>query len=66
MWSNKSIIMYLEWARDKMKNWLRKINQIGRTAKSVRREERKKRIKRGIRDKRGRERSIAPEGGLKN
>ena len=55
--------MNVEWACGKIKNWLRKKNQIGRTAKSVRREERKKR---GIRDKRGRERSIAPEGGLKN
>ena len=57
--------MNVEWAWGKIKNWLRKKNQIGRTAKSVRREERKKRIKRGIRDKRGRERSIAPEGGLR-
>ena len=45
-------------------DWGRKI-KLEEQQKSVRREERGKRIKRGISDKRGRERSIAPEGRLR-
>ena len=52
IWQNKKLI------EKEKSNW--------QNSKKCKKRRKGQRIKRGIRDKRGRERLIAPEGGLKN